>query len=384
LPAIVPLLLSLSLSVRAAEFQVGDSFLIREEFGRKFSDAHPVVASNGTNWMAAWVNPDTYRIEYESLDSNGSFITGGLINDSSAWDRIQLVSGGADYLLVWADSDPEDWSRYAIRGVSLKDNGHSESEPFTLHVSICELSQPALSWSPQGYALVWEEWQTETNACIKGKLLTPDAAPVGGASNSFALSKKLSDQRSPAVGWNGSAFFTAWEDGEDSTFWTPTVYGNYISQKGRVKWKNGKPLLKNQWYTQSSPTVSSGSNEVLVTWQTSDSYPRDVMQGMIINGRRRTLNPFTFGWEEGSPAVTPSTVGYLVVATYLSRYPWNQYTEIYTLETPDHTEIATSYLDLCESFAVSEGQPRKFLLVEQRASETGIRLTARLLKVLEN
>ena len=193
------------------------------------------------------------------VDTSGIVLdpSGIAICDESRYQRTPSVgSDGTSYLIVWTDN--RDGAYPHIRGARVDTSGMVLD---SLGMVISDTTQreygPSLAFDGSNYLVVWtREWDGPdtdiygTRMDVSGNVLDSPPIPISSA---------ISYQRSPAVVFDGSHYFVAWEDRRD--YPKPAIYGARVTTSGEVLDPSGLELINEPDYYRMVPVVAKGPND---------------------------------------------------------------------------------------------------------------------------
>jgi hypothetical protein len=236
---------------------------------------NPEVGWNGTNFLVAWSGPDAdlrgARVSPVGtvLDPTGIPIAVGA-RPAVAWN-------GTNFLVVWQDG--------RIRGGRVSPAG-SVLDPAGILVSTAANTQaaPAVAWNGTEYLVVWEDHRSGTCCDIYGTRVSAAGSVLDPAG--IAISTAASQQRAPALEWNGTDFFVAWEDSRSGT--CCDIYGTRVSAAGSVLDPAGI-AISTAASSQSGPAVAWNGADYLVVW--TDGRTGIQVWGARVTGAGSVLDP---------------------------------------------------------------------------------------------
>jgi len=215
-------------------------------------EQHPVVASNGQNYLVAWQD---YRNSLANgvdifgvrVGTNGGVLdlSGILISGAAGDQTIPAVAvSGANYLVVWQDlrnaanSGADIFgTRVSSAGVVLDPNGI----PISTNINDDELA-PSVAGDGSGFLVVWQDGRNLANEGIDiyGARITAGGQVLDA--NGLPLCLALGAQYAPAVAFNGTNYLVVWSDERDLGFSGVDVYGTRVSPAGAVLDSKGIPI----------------------------------------------------------------------------------------------------------------------------------------------
>jgi phosphoribosylformylglycinamidine (FGAM) synthase PurS component len=262
----------------------------------------PAVAFGGTSFLVAWEdfrNGDYPGIYGARVTGQGALLdTAGFVISQAADAQIRPEVGfdGANFLVVW-----ENW-RYGgyddIYGARVTPAGEV-LDPTGILISQAEYDQsfPRIGFDGTNFLVVWEDWRNgDDQSDIYGARVTPAGEVLDPAG--LAISRAAIDQRTPALGFDGTNFLVAWEDWR--TLHYSDIYGARVTPQGKVLDSLGIVISQGAEY-KSAPALDFDGTNFFVVWV-------DCRAGVDIYGARVTpggtvFDPGPVVIQEGSQRV---------------------------------------------------------------------------------
>ena len=223
----------------------------------------PVVASNGTDYLVAWmdyrdINWDIYGARVLGSGSSSSAVVdsnGFAISTDSSFENAPAVgSNGTDYLVAWR-RDPS--SRGDVYGARVTSAGVvQDTTAIAIATNTVEHYTPRVASNGTNYFVVWAEYASSFD--IHGARVS--GAGVVLDTSSIVISSALGDQYDPDVASNGTDFFAVWTDYRSGT--NTDVYGARVSGSGSVLDSSGLALCTETVQQASPRTAFDGTNYV--------------------------------------------------------------------------------------------------------------------------
>ena len=289
------------------------------------NDFQASVAFDGVNYLVAWSD---FRA---SGDVVGTRVTpSGAVVDST--DGFVVAAGpspqrnptmafdGTNYLVVWEDDRNVDTDIYGARVTP----GGTVLDPTGFRVSTSSFSEqraPAVAFDGANYLVVWEDDRDGTaNTQIFGARVTPSGTVVDAVSSGLAISRAAGAQSSPAVAFDGTNYLVAWTDSRTGS--TLDIYGTRVTPGGTVL--DGEFTgfaVSTAPSHQSFPAVAFDGTRYLVVWKdlrngasNSDIYGTRVsVAGTVLDGVTTGFAVSTAPSHQSFPAVAFDGTRYLVV-----------------------------------------------------------------------
>lgn len=243
----------------------------------------PEVASDGTGYLVAWVEPNDAGVMAATVSAAGVVSDYFPVSEGGSLNELSLVGSASGYVAVWKDYTPEETDNLAYKHISSA--GAALTGGLLTAYPVDYSFDPALLPRGDGYWIAYQG--VGVLGAFTDEELTPTTEPVG-------LSLVPHSQNSAVMAFDGTYYVLAWADERegDSIFSGRVVR---VNQAGRVL--EAEPLLlssdsnRGNWYLSSS----AGAGTTVFTWTATES--RDIYV--------RTLN----GAGELSPAVSIGVAG---------------------------------------------------------------------------
>jgi hypothetical protein len=245
-------------------------------------DTMPVVASDGTNYMVAWIDNATGTgvVNTSLVDATTHAVVENVVGGSSTYTGTGLTSpaitsSGSNYLVAWT-ATPSIYE-YGIAptifaaivdaktGVSANASRISYGTSVSAHVDDTT-AHPAIAFDGSNYMVVWEDtpygasgsaiWGIRVNSST-GNILPSDLPGISLGVNAYA-------QHQPAIAFDGTNYLVAWQDNRA----TANIYALRVSPTdGHALAADGSgvPLSANR-FARSSPAIAFGGSNYLVAW----------------------------------------------------------------------------------------------------------------------
>lgn len=193
------------------EFPLSTGCFSGSAYGNQIS---PSIAFNGTNYLVVW---DDERINTDK-DIFGTIVSPqGEILDPigisictapNLQTDVKVAGGNENYLVVWGDYRNGNYDIYGARvdfaGNVLDPNG------FPISMGSWWESFPDVAWDGVNFLVVWSDDRNSNSSYdIYGTRVTPSGEVLdpGG----IQISNELGMAITPAISYNGSIYFVAWE-----------------------------------------------------------------------------------------------------------------------------------------------------------------------------
>ena len=177
------------------------------------------VAFDGARFLLVWVNYETGTLSAATVDPDGT--SGSAFPIATVEDAIGGVAGlpGGGWLVGWLQQGPPYvfLTRVGADGTILG--------PATMVPGSWLAGAPSLASSGTDLLVAWSALND-----IQVQRLDASGAPVGGT---ITVTTAPGEQRSPAIAWDGSAWFLLWEDHRSGEL-QPDAYARRVSPTGNV------------------------------------------------------------------------------------------------------------------------------------------------------
>jgi hypothetical protein len=279
----------------------------------------PSVAFDGSNYLVVWEdfrndsgdksNSDIYGARVSPsgvvLEKNGLAFSTATKNQTAP----TIAFGGTNYLVAWQDNRNNFYDIYGMRvassGIILDPYG------FTISATIGDQTIPQVIFDGSNYFTVWQDSRSGTSN-IYGTKIKTDGSVLDSAG--ILLTTEANSQNSPSAASNGKNYLIAWQDFREGTY---DIYCNLVDSLGIIFAAKGIPLSIGP-FDQTAPSAASDGSDYFVVWNNNASiYGARVSQsGMVFD-----VPGVLFGAGVGSPSVTFGGKNYFVV--------WNINNDIY-------------------------------------------------------
>ncbi len=245
---------------------------------------HPVVAFDGTNYFVVWQDnrlSGWWDIFGARVSPDGVVLdTAGLVISDAPRNQIfpSLAFDGANYLVAWGDS------RYGVSDINGALVNHMGSVISSIAISTANDGQtyPSVCFDGMNYFVVWVDKRYSYTQTLYGARVSSTGVvldPLG-----IPVSWGVYRQESPATAFDGTNFFTVWQDNRNVTSYD--IYGTRISSTGEVL----DPLcipISTAPGNQINPAIAYGGGNYFVVWVDfrngrSDIYGARVNQAGVV------------------------------------------------------------------------------------------------------
>jgi hypothetical protein len=254
--------------VQGSPFQVSDGLS-----GIPGSNGHlemsPSLASDGSMFLAVWHEYDTTAGPINIHDNIvGTRISGTTVLDpagrfisqaANAQTAPDVASDGNGYLVTWADRRSSE--QPDIYGARV-DSAGTVLDPSGLAIGAATGTQdgPAVTFGGTRYLVAWGD-DRSSGFDIRASRVTPAGAVVDPTP--LTISNGTGDQTAPALGFNGTDFVAAWQDGRSGD--GLDIYGTRVRQDGTVREPAGVAVSTEE-LDQELPAIAAGPGVAFAAW----------------------------------------------------------------------------------------------------------------------
>ncbi|RKG88411.1 cadherin-like domain-containing protein [Corallococcus terminator] len=274
---------------------------------------HQSVASNGTDYFVAWertLNGQEGQLLGARVTNTGSVLDPEPITLATGAPSKRdptVASNGTDYLVAWHDTVAVGEGR--IFGTRVTSTGAVlDSSGFAISTAGKQPSVPAVASDGAGYLVVWSDNGSGSDLLYGTRVTSAGAVVDGGGQTLFA---GPGSHNTPAVAFNGTNYFVAWERSRD-------IHGLRVTPARGVLDASGV-VLSTSASTQTKPSVASNGTDYLLVWSDTGHGGESIV-GVRVTATGDVLDPsgLAIAWasEAGGgldPAVASNGTDYLVV-----------------------------------------------------------------------
>ncbi len=239
--------------------------------------------------------------------------TAGIVISALA-NRQEYPSGtfdGVNYFVVWGDEHTGP-RRFDIYGARVSQSGAVvDTEGIAISIVGSNEGLPAVGYDGSRYFVAWDDWRGG-GWDIYGARVAKDGNVIDSAG--IVVSFAATDQRYPSVAFDSTNYLAVWQEWRGNTF---DIYGSRATSLGALVDERGFPISTAsgwQWY----PAVASDGMDHLVVWQDhranasyGDIYgARVTWSGMVLDPEGI---PIATVLNERTPALAHDGTNYLVV-----------------------------------------------------------------------
>ncbi|HSM93065.1 MAG TPA: hypothetical protein VLT47_09260, partial [Anaeromyxobacteraceae bacterium] len=237
----------------------------------------PSLAFGGTTYLVVWrdyrggTSNDVVGARVSAADGSLLDVAGLSISTADGAQEFPVVAwGGTNYLVLWQDLRAGNWDVFGARvrgsdGAVLDPGGRPiASDPAQQNPA--QQNYPAVAWDGTNFFVAWQELRSAAlpdDYDIYAVRLGADAAPVDAVA--IPISTAVRAQEYPSVAWDGTNYLVAWQDYRGG--------GSYDVYGARVRAANGAVLdaggfvISDAQYEQKYPAVAWDGTDYLVVWQ---------------------------------------------------------------------------------------------------------------------
>lgn len=258
----------------------------------------PAVTFDGRNFLVVWLEPgadaDTTAIRAARVSTSGSVLdSGGILiatTLTSAEMRVEVASGGGRSLVVWADALGTPGSGSDVRAARVTRDG-AVLDPGGFRVSPLEREQldPAVAFVGGRFLVVYRDRLLTTPVIsdeLRATRVTTDGAVLDPAGIFIATGP-----RTPAIASSGSQALVVWSFNPPGTF-ELNILGARVTADGSVLDPGGFPVSSAEG-SQTSPAVTFDGTRYWVAWEDSrrDSFRLPDLFGARVRTDGTVLDP---------------------------------------------------------------------------------------------
>lgn len=356
---------SIFIFLNALGYCAPDGFVKSAEFRLNLntygSQQYPAIASNGSNYLAAWQDGD-WRAS--GLDGNYSGIYGRIINKDGSFSgmefrinsyttlyqtNVALYSAGSDYLAVWESNNSTDQTHGGLYGCIISSDGTSVGQEFKITsnpVSVYEYC-PSITSRANEYIVSWHgPTDGDTNGIFAQRIsVSGDRIGEIFQINSYTTSA----QALVSITAGKDKLLATWNSPQDNSL--NSVIGRLFNYDGSPA---GSEFLVNQYTNgnQENPFVASTGNNFLIAWESSYQDGSD----MGIYGRLMDNNGGFIGDEFQVNTFTSSNQEYPFIDVMGDKYViiWDSGQYQSPGADGDHKAVCARILDEDGSFLTGE------------------------------
>ena len=213
----------------------------------------PALAFDGTNYLVTWTDLRTgnnnifgARVSTAGSVLDGPTATGGIAISTAAGAQQlpALAFDGTNYLVVWRDNRSGSFDIFGARvstGGSVLD-GPPATGGIAISTAVNTQQLPAVAFDGTNYLVAWGDDRSATDDVFGARVSTGGSVLDGPpATGGIILSTGPSEQRVPAVAFDGTNYFVVWSDFRSGAvdpdlevFAVPDLFGARVSPTGSI------------------------------------------------------------------------------------------------------------------------------------------------------
>ena len=286
--------------------------IITETYG-EWDEDKPVVAF-GENYLVVWTDYGDENIYGTRVSTNGIVLdTTPIAICTTSYDQLQpsVAFGISDFFVVWADY--RSGEEYDIYGTRIATDG-TILDPIGIPITTASNHQdePAVYFGGANYFVAWTDRRSGTSTDIYGTRV--DTSGRVFDTTGIQISMATTSEYRPAVTFGGSNYFIVWDDYRNGI--DRDIYGARVDQSGAVLDTNGFDISTAN-DGQEHPSVTFDGTNFFSVWE--DRREEDIhIYGARIDTTGIVLDPngikiCTTSVEKYLPAVVFSATNYFVV-----------------------------------------------------------------------
>ncbi|WP_224362109.1 hypothetical protein [Hyalangium versicolor] len=302
--------------VDASGLAVGTSASLNESFAS--------VASNGTDYLAAWTAWNTSNSTFQNLGArvSSSAASGSAVLDTSALvlsanaghKHPSVARAGTGYFVAWDGTSGATTELYSAWVSSAGAVSAGNGFPVTAISSIYQ-TEPVVASNKSNYLVVWTE-QGGGLTRILGTRINRDGGVLDVPALVLAATSR--ERQSPAVSSNGTDYLVTWMDFRTGNW---DIYGARVLGSGAssaaVLDANGFVVSSHDGF-QNYPAVGSDKTDYFVVWRQDPNGRGDVYGARVSSATGQVLDTSgiaiaTNAVEHYTPRVAFNGSDYLVV-----------------------------------------------------------------------
>jgi hypothetical protein len=226
---------------------------------------YPVASTYGSNYFVIWDdyrNVSTWDIYGARVDSAGDVIDTtslAICLDPSQQFGLAAAFDGSNWLIAWHDSRNDHKDIFGIRVAS--GGTVVDASSFLVGTASVDQAEPAMAFDGYNYFIVWHEWREGSLYDIRGMRVSPDGTVLDPAG--IAISAHSSDAMYPAVCFDGNNYLVAWQDYRSGQ---TDIYASRVTTGGTVLNPSGIPVSTAS-DRQELPAIAFNGTRYFVAWQ---------------------------------------------------------------------------------------------------------------------
>jgi hypothetical protein len=317
----------------------------------------PAIASNGSNYLVVWRETVGSTIEIRGARvsrQGGTIDPSGLVIASSIRERAEpaVASDGTNYLVAWMDFRNQNWDIHGARvnGTSASANAVQDPNGIVISADSAFQNQPSVASDGTDYLVVWRQ-DPSTRGDIYGARVSSGGVVLD--TSGIAISTNLVEHYTPRVTSNGTDYFAAWSEYRGGTQGYD-IYGARVTSGGVVLDTSGIAVTT-ATEDQYEPGVASDGTNYLVAWTDTRSGSNNDIYGVRVSSAGAIMDTAdlaicTETVQQHAPVVAFDGTSYVVAwADYRLDSWWDVYatqvTSSGTVTTPNGFNVAYNVRD---------------------------------------
>ncbi len=163
---------------------------------------------------------------------------------------------------------------------------------------------PAVAFDGVNFLVVWADWRSDSSSGVYATRVSPQGAVLDPSG--IAVSTAGSEQKYPAVAFDGTNFLAVWVDNRDSGY---DVFAARVTPQGTVLDPTGIAVSTASG-TQSSPAVAFDGVNSFVTWSDRRSDPSGDIYAARVTPQGTVLDPTGFAVSADTGSQSSPTVAF--------------------------------------------------------------------------
>ncbi|MEO0130213.1 MAG: hypothetical protein ABIK76_00760 [candidate division WOR-3 bacterium] len=258
----------------------------------------PAVAFDGENYLVVW---EDYRFSFYG-DIYGTFIDkNGIVLDTIGFPICEALNDqwfpvvsfdGENYLVVWEDWRNDNGDIYGARitkdGTVLDPNGFPIYQGENIDVA------PAIVFGNNYYLIAWTTWIGQDTSDVYGILVNREGQVIH---NRITICAENSFQYSPALSFDGNNYFVCWTDHRNGDF--SDIYGKRIKEDGTILDTFDICITKAN-SNQRLPAIAFDGMNYFIIWEDLRNGVETDIYGAIVNRNGLVIDSFMLVSADGN------------------------------------------------------------------------------------
>ena len=232
---------------------------------------------------------------------------------------------GTNYLVVWSELRDVSGLRHRGRAGDNRRGGARTRRRRRSPLATLEL--PAVAFDGTNFLVVWTESlqgpagparlpRPRPPGDIFGTRVTRGGTVLDGVGTGIVDLHRSKPQANPAVAFDGTNYLVVWEDSRSGD---SDIFGARVTPSGTMLDRRASPWHRQEFTDQRSPAVAFDGTNFLVVWQDSRSGTQDIFGARVTRGGKvldadgSSLTISDAAGDQTSPAVAFNGTNHLVV-----------------------------------------------------------------------